>query len=143
MAAGKLTWQAFTDTRKILPVTDAARPQRNTLTDVGAVQGPKSVFSIVFATPVALADIGVDDPWLHVVDTAQDIHLGSTRDANGFPFALNLPAQWRVPVEGFDMGLAYPDFASFVASAGTQATDWYLRPAASASVAWSVLDWAW
>lgn len=143
VADGKLHWKAFTDTRSILPVTDAARPQRNTFADVAPLQGPKSTFSISLANPIPLSGLGVDDPWLHVVDTNQDIHLNSARDANGFPFALKMPSQWRVPVEGQDMGLAYPEFINFVSSSGGNATNWYLTPATGKTVNWNVLDWAW
>jgi len=87
--------------------------------------------------------MGVDDPWLHVVDTNQDIHLNSARDAKGFPFALMMPTQWRVPVEGQDMGLAYPEFINFVSSSGRNSANWYLTPATGKTVNWNVLDWAW
>ena len=143
VADGKLQWKAFTDTRRILPVTEAARPQRNTFADVAPLQGPKSTFSISLASPIPLSAVGADDPWLHVVDTKQDIRLGSAKDANGFPFALRLPSQWRVPIEGEDMGLAYPEFVNFVSSSGGNAADWYQKPAAGKTVNWNVIDWAW
>lgn len=143
LANGTLKWSAFTDTRKLLPVTDASRPQRNTLADVAPVQGPKSAFSITLATPIPIEGVGADDPWLQVVDTNQAIHLNSSRDASGFPFALRVPSQWRAPIELQDMGLAYPAFLNFVSSAGSQSANWYLSPASGKTVNWNVLDWAW
>lgn len=140
---GKLSWTAFADTRTLLPPASASSaPQRNTLSGVANVRGPKATFSFVFDTPIALSDWGTDDPWLYVVDTSQSIHY-ATKDANGFPFALNLPSAWQIPQEGVDMGLVYPFFANFVQSSGTQSTDWYLKPDTSRSIAWGVSDWSW
>jgi len=54
-----------------------------------------------------------------------------------------MPSEWRIPAEGVDLGLAYPGFASFVTSSGSQWANWYLSPASGQVVNWNLLDWAW
>lgn len=46
-------------------------------------------------------------------------------NANGMPWALNIPYEWEHPVEYMDIKYAYPDFHSFVTSSGAQNTDWF------------------
>ena len=140
LMGGALSWQAFSGTRILLP--PGSQAQRNTMPGESPIQGPKSTFLISFTTPVALANIGVDDPWLHVIDTGKDIHTNA-RDANGFPFAMNIPSDWQVPNEGVDLGLAYPSFSTFVTSSGGQSADWYLKPNSGRIQNWKVQDWAW
>jgi len=143
VGGGKISWKAFAGTRLLLPPeSTAGAPQRNTIPGQANIQGPKSTFSFIFDTPIALADWGLDDPWLHVIDTNQDIHY-SLKGSNGFPFALNMPSDWQFPQEGVDMGLAYPSFANFVNTSGAQSADWYLHPNASKTIAWTPTNWAW
>ena len=142
VGSGRLRWQAFAATRTILPTTSDLRPQRNTFGDVAPIQGPKATFSVTFDAPVPLSQVSADDPWLYVVDTGQSIRL-SDRDAKGFPFALKLPSEWRIPLEMTDMGLAYPAFVEFVQSGGTRSADWYARPEPTRVMSWKPLDWAW
>lgn len=46
-------------------------------------------------------------------------------NANGMPWAINIPYEWKHPVEYMDIKYAYPDFHSFVTSSGGQNADWY------------------
>ncbi len=46
-------------------------------------------------------------------------------NANGMPWAINIPYEWEHPVEYMDIKYAYPDFHSFVTSSGGLNVDWY------------------
>lgn len=46
-------------------------------------------------------------------------------NANGMPWAINIPYEWQHPVEYMDVKYAYPDFHSFVTSSGELNVDWF------------------
>jgi len=46
-------------------------------------------------------------------------------NANGMPWAINIPYEWEHPVEYMDIKHAYPDFHNFVTSSGIQNVDWF------------------
>ena len=46
-------------------------------------------------------------------------------NANGMPWAINIPYEWQHPVEYMDVKYAYPDFHSFVTSSGALNVDWF------------------
>jgi LruC domain-containing protein len=46
-------------------------------------------------------------------------------NANGMPWALNIPYEWEHPVEYMDVKYAYPNFHSFVTSSGGLNVDWF------------------
>lgn len=48
------------------------------------------------------------------------------RTDNNLPWALKIDSQWRYPQEYIDVLWAYPDYETWVESAGEQAQDWYL-----------------
>ena len=79
---------------------------------------------------------------MFVRNTGRTVRVGD-RSADGYPFALKLPSDWKFPVERQDMGLAYPGLATFVGSSGSQSADWYLHPVGALVRNWSVTDWAW
>lgn len=64
----------------------------------------------------------------------------SSRDAQNKPYAMLIPSDWRVPVEGTDIGLAYPYFANFVTSGGSSHANWYQSPDLKKVVNWRVKD---
>ena len=137
-----IVWRAFDGTRTVLPPTDASSPQQNTRAS-GVVPGPRATFTVTLATPVPLASFGVDDPWLYVIDTAQEIHLSTRSAGSARPFAMLVPSSFQIPIESTDLTVAYPQFATFVTSGGAQATGWYANPAAGRVVDWPVGNWAW
>lgn len=140
---GKLRWQAFHDTVAAFPAPgDAAATPVNTTAGSGFNRGPKASFTVTLATPVAPPAPGAADPWLFVRSTGQTVRL-QDRAPDGYPFALKLPMGWQVPVERKDMGLAYPELATFVSSSGRLATDWVLHPVDTLVRAWNVNQWAW
>lgn len=140
VGGGRVRWSAFTDTVNALPGPGAIPV--NTPAGASMVQGPKATFSISFAAPVDLAALGSDDPWLYVRNTAKAVHL-SDRDGNGYPYAMLLPSSWKIPVEYADMGLSYYRLSTFISSAGSTDTDWYLHPVSSLVKDWAVANWAW
>jgi len=141
--SGSIRWHAFDGTRIVLPPTDPARPQQNTFAGVAVKPGPRATFTVTLATPLPLSSFGTDDPWLYVVDTQQEIHLSTRAPGSNLPFALLVPSTLRVVTEGTDFVAAYPQFATFVASGGTQAGNWDASPAAGKVVDWRLADWAW
>lgn len=46
-------------------------------------------------------------------------------NANGMPWALNVPYEWKHPIEYMDIKYAYPDFHGYVTSTGTANLDWF------------------
>lgn len=92
------------------------------------------------------------DPYLSVVhgQEAWDVHLpgktglegrppalpGEFVDADGYPWALLVPADWRYPLERVRIngaGAAYPAFDPWRVSRGSQQTGWYRSPSTSAN----------
>lgn len=47
-------------------------------------------------------------------------------NANGMPWALNIPYEWQHPLEYMDIKYAYPNFHGFVTSSGEKETDWFI-----------------
>ena len=107
-ANGYLSWAAFQDSLAAFPAP-GANPGTpvNTVADGPLLRGPKASFSVSFATPVAWSSSGAGDPVLTVTTTGQTVRLGD-RGGDGYPFALMLPSDWKLPVERQDMGLAHP-----------------------------------
>lgn len=59
-------------------------------------------------------------------DDASDANNGEYFiNANGMPWAINVPYEWAHPLEYMDIKYAYPDFHQFVGSSGTQNVDWF------------------
>lgn len=139
---GSIRWHAFDGTRVLLPPVDPLTPQQNTRNG-NVVTGPRASFSVTLAAPVPASAFGVDDPWLRVIDTRQDIHLSTRSGANPLPFAMLLPSDFQIATEGTDLAVAYPQVSTFAASGGTQAANWYRSPVAANVVSWKLSDWAW
>ena len=49
-------------------------------------------------------------------------------DPNGYPFRLELPNEWRFPLESVPVDLAYPSFTLWRSSRGTSGRSWYASP---------------
>jgi len=50
---------------------------------------------------------------------------GAYLDGNGMPWAMELPTDWRFPVEYIHVQWGYPQFMDWVASSGLENPDWY------------------
>jgi len=143
MADGRLRWQAFRDTVAAFPAPGAtAAAPVNTTAGGGFSRGPKAVFSITLAVPVAPPPPDSVDPWMFVRSTGKAVHLAD-RGTDGYPHALRLPMGWQPPAERKDIGLAYPELIKFVGSSGRLATDWASFPVNTLVLAWNVTQWAW
>lgn len=146
----------------VFPSTAAALvaddgPFSNT-TDPSNLSSPASArFALTFATAVPRAPLGLPpyDPFLAVVRGKElwDIHLPGFQglpdrpaslpvekgasaflDADGYPFAVLVPKDWRYPLEKVRIdgpSGAYPDFATWRKTSGASAKGWYSTPAAA------------
>lgn len=141
----------------LLPSTTAALPPlpgrvyTNTKSETPE-RPPASVrMHLTFDRAVPAAALGVVpyDLYLDVVRGAErwDIHFpgqpgfsdrpahlpvergtGSFLDPNGFPFLIELPTEWRFPLELVAIDAAYPSFTLWRTSRGASARTWYLSP---------------
>jgi len=113
-------------------------------------------FELILVEPISQAEFGEApyNPFLHLTKHRHhEIHLpnkaptsrvgtfffGKFDDAsepdddlyylgtNGLPWALNLPVDWHHPLERVEITEAYPEFAAWAESGGTENKDWYLR----------------
>lgn len=150
---------AFSDSRHIF--VDQSYAFVNTLPVQAFIRGPKASFQISLNAPLALDSLPAApfDPYLYVRTTGYEIHLPgqsatlgsanlrdgytSFKDAQGFPFAMIVPDAWVPPVERTDMGVAYPDLASYVSSGGKQKISWYLNPSPGHVRNMTSSDWLW
>lgn len=139
---GSIRWHAFDGTRILMPPADPLFPQQNTRNG-NVVRGPRAAFTVSLPTPLSVSAFGADDPWLRVIDTRQEIHLSTRAGASPLPFAMVLPSDFQIATEETDLTVAYPKLATFAASGGTQAADWYRSPVAGNVVSWKLADWAW
>ncbi|WP_319559473.1 LruC domain-containing protein [Marispirochaeta sp.] len=105
----------------------------------GAV-GKNAWFVLEFDTPQDPSAISSPpyNPYLYVQDTRHDIHLIDAEplknsinphdrfiDADGFPWALLIPADWEHPAEGQRIEEVYPYFTDWRESGGMEYEDWY------------------
>lgn len=136
----------FRDTLALLPAMNTNAGDNPSLGSV-----PHLNFSIALSAPVPVAAVGAARPWIEI-NRAQalmsNVALGSSayqvshssRDPQNKPYAMLIPSDWRVPVEGTDIGLAYPSFANFVISGGSNNANWYQSPDLKKVVNWRVKD---
>ena len=72
--------------------------------------------------PTAKADLRL----FGTLDDRSDLAAGRTyRTADDQPWALDVPETWRHPTEWNSITKAYPDFAPWALSAGTNSGNWY------------------
>jgi len=126
----------------------------NTLFAPGVQSAGSARMRITFDQPIAPQLLGEApyDAFLYVANptypsTRVDIHLpgwpsfadrpsylpveqGLTTfiDGVGFPWALEVPGDWRFPMELIDIRDAYPTFSAWMNSAGQTSSNWYLNP---------------
>lgn len=136
----------FRDTLALLPPMNTAPGDNPSLGSV-----PHMSFSIALSAPVPAIAVGVASPWIEISRAATPMSTVAlntstyqvrlaTRDPQGKPYAMLIPSDWRVPVEGTDIGLAYPNFVNFVASGGGSSANWYQSPDLKKVVNWRVKD---
>lgn len=152
-AAGEpVLFVGFENTYALMSATNTGATDNPTLDDI-----PKSSFSFEFTTPVLESDfasLSEPNPYIEIlrrlstdrVPSKDDLSPNtlwvdlSTRNSQNKPFAMKIPSDWQPPIEFVDIGLAYPEFSTFVTSNGANSKDWYM-PAKSQSgkvVKWKV-----
>jgi len=73
----------------------------------------------------------VDASLFGTADDRSNVAQGRTyRDANGRPWALDLPIEWKYPNETIDLTLPYPNMALWASSSGAQFNNWYVSASA-------------
>ncbi|MGE0142769.1 MAG: LruC domain-containing protein [Planctomycetota bacterium] len=147
----------FPSTTAAMPRAVPDKPFANTWPGHPSVPAASARVWVEFTAPVATALLGTApyDPFLIVTaDTGQvaDIHLPglngfldraenlpSERGNNAFlddqgkPWAVVVPTNWRFPMEGVPITVAYPDFAEWGNSRGRNQRDWFVRPTSDES----------
>ncbi len=73
--------------------------------------------------PTALADVSL----MRTGDDRTVVGTNATYvDANGRPWALEVPIEWKYPNETIDLTVPYPNMALWARSAGASFADWYV-----------------
>lgn len=148
------TFVLFTSGQSELPGASTACPFANTQAECAKVPTKSYRVVINFATPQAGANFSSPyNPFIfRTAERGLEVHLpgraptalansvllrtgddrtvvgtGSTYvDANGRPWAMEMPVEWKYPNETIDLTLPYPNMALWASSAGTSRTDWYV-----------------
>ncbi len=82
------------------------------------------------------------DPWLHVIDTDQDIHLlqagaldnsqtvnyAGPLQGRNLPLGLSFNQAWHWPLEAVPIWEAYPQYTTFITSGNQLNTAWFTQP---------------
>ncbi|MEY4751938.1 MAG: hypothetical protein RIQ60_4152 [Pseudomonadota bacterium] len=138
----------------LLPSGSAGCVQVNTVATCAKVPAVAAHLEVDFASPLAASLFQSPyDPFIYTQNNrGQEVHLPGRQptalanaalfktvddrttvgtsttymDANRRPWALDIPTDWRWPLELTDIVKAYPTFASWATSGGTTAKDWYL-----------------
>ncbi|MFO1054868.1 MAG: LruC domain-containing protein [Planctomycetota bacterium] len=147
----------FASTQQVMPRAVPDKPFANTWPGHPMVPAASTRVWITFDNAINTSQLGAApyDPFLFVTsDTGvrADVHLsgfysfadrsaglptesGSSSfiDGQGNPFALQVPANWRFPMEGVPITVAYPDFGTWRDSRGSQKKTWYSNPTSDQS----------
>ena len=99
------------------------------------VKGYTAEVEVIFEEPAPTLSAAPYDLFIYVLNTQKQIHFpgmvaGTTDpyiDANGFPWALKMPAEWNWPLEKKHIESGYPQFKSWYESRGATNRDWYLQ----------------
>ncbi|NTW02760.1 MAG: DUF11 domain-containing protein, partial [Oscillochloris sp.] len=149
----------FSSTRAALPQPLPSMEQTNTRTDQqGVIAGQRAILTVVLSDPEANPIDGLRplpwDPYLHVIETGQDIHLvqpghldntqtvtnrfDRTASLIGYdlPLAHVFPDEWRWPQEFSGIWRGYPAYVQYIQSGGSAGGNWSALVNAS-------LGWLW
>ncbi|MBK9055162.1 MAG: lamin tail domain-containing protein [Chloroflexi bacterium] len=143
---GFVDLEIFASTRTSLPPTHAGGTA-NVINGTPRQEGPFVEVTInlsnAAANPPETAQLPPFDPWLHVINTGQNIHLleagyvsdsqrvwDATSPLSGrdIPLAHSFNQTWAWPTENHAIWLAYPNYAAYLISGQTLNTTWYNFP---------------
>jgi LruC domain-containing protein len=153
-----LTLQVFKDSVQELPPSAAPCIFANTQAECPKVPTQSYKLAMEFTTPQPGAQMNAPyNPFIfRTMARGHEIHLpgkpatdlvdkklfgtgddrsavaqGRTyRDANGRPWALDIPMEWRYPNETINLTLPYPNMALWASSGGAQYSNWYVSATA-------------
>jgi len=111
----KLSNQSFS-------LNDIGNPPYNPFIIIDVNSGRGREAHLAGKPPTDLADLRLFGTRDDVSDIANGIYY---KDANGMPWALNIPAVFHYPYEDTDIRNAYLDFNAWATSGGTSNQDWY------------------
>lgn len=149
--SGSVDATMFADTRAIFPDPLVYSGFVNTSSGRAYTNGPRAVLTIALDVPLSPGAVGSApfDPWLRVRDTGRTVKLLEVdpkyTDANGNPFGMLMPGDWRWPYERIAIDSAYPSFRDFVSTRGGSSSNWYANQAAGTVFTEFPQDqlWAW
>jgi LruC domain-containing protein len=125
---------------EILPASNTTLSKSNTAKAQSFQLGKQAELEVIFSTPISKLTLGAIpyDLYIYVLNTKYEIHFagkysksdGSDEylDANGFPWAVMIPGNWKWPYEKTDVRKSYSKFQSWYESKGTLDLDWYNFP---------------
>jgi LruC domain-containing protein len=79
-------------------------------------------------TPTSRADISLFSIQADATSISGGVYVNSYKNANGLPWALDIPALWDYPWETENVILAYPNIQYWASSGGKTNADWFLVP---------------
>lgn len=143
---GFVDLEIFASTRTSLPPTHAGGTA-NVINGTPRLEGPYVEVTINVSTaaanPPETAQLPPFDPWLHVLNTGQNIHLlsaGYVSDSQrvwdatspltgrDIPLAHSFNQAWAWPSENHAIWLAYPSYSAYIISGQTLNNTWYNFP---------------
>lgn len=114
--------------------------QSNTSSDQTYKPGRRAEVEFILDTPIAGSNLGKApyDLYMYVISTSKEVHFPGRyfdgdgkdiyMDANGFPWALQVPSTWNWPLETKNISGGYSQFAPWYLSLGVDSKDWYNYP---------------
>jgi LruC domain-containing protein len=113
----------------------------------GTRAGYSTAVTITLASPALNppqnADLPPFDPWIHVVNTGQDIHLMQSGNIGNsqtvwnamsplkgrdLPLGLSFNQAWAWPAESIPIWETYPQYGPYMLSGGAASRDWFTVP---------------
>ncbi|MCE9499394.1 MAG: LruC domain-containing protein, partial [Leptospira sp.] len=125
---------------ELLPSSNTTIAASNSQPNTVLKTGKSAEIEITLNTPKTTAGFSPApyDLFLHVITTNRDIHfLGNLfkpdgtdqyLDSDGFPWAIQIPGNWKWPYEQKDIRNAYEFFDDWYISKGMEKKDWYNFP---------------
>lgn len=146
-SGNKAVLPLFDNAHHALRLDDKALTITNTYTNDRKIR--TYYYDVEFASDISQTDLSIMDLNFFIVNAGDsnqrsEVHLAGFAPTNkvkgethnyiseqGMVWGIMIPYEFKYPKEGTPIESAYPDFASWSQSGGTQNTNWYTNPAAS------------